>query len=352
MTRLFREGGPHRIRRSGRDTYSFSIAIPPDEDGLIGRECRGPDCAPAYFKVRPGTGLTNQSEAFCPYCRVADDPGHFMTQGQVEYGKRIVEREAAAGFQRAMRDALRLGPSGRRQLGGGFLSIDVSLKPSRLPHVGRPIEEELRRDVTCPHCGLEHAVFGLATWCADCGRDIFNTHLAAELGVLRKMLAVVDERRATLGPRVAARDVENGLEDLVSVAEAVLKALARRHLLSSGRARDEVEEVFERRVRNGFQNLARAKDLFAAMTGAVIGRALEQHEFGAVCEVLEKRHPIAHNLGVVDRKYLARARAGELAGREVGVTAAEVVRAIDSVELVLVDAWTQLFGTPPADEPS
>lgn len=35
MTRLFREGGPHRILRSGRFAYTFSITIPPDEDGLL-----------------------------------------------------------------------------------------------------------------------------------------------------------------------------------------------------------------------------------------------------------------------------------------------------------------------------
>ena len=45
--------------------------------------------------------------------------------------------------------------------------------------------------------------------------------------------------------------------------------------------------------------------------------------------VFEKRHPITHNLGVIDRKYLERVRSGELEGREVRITPWEVEQAIE-----------------------
>lgn len=343
---FFTQGGPHNIRKTGLDEYTFSISVPPDEDGMVGRDCPNDDCCPGYFKVRSGTGITDgQIEAFCPYCRSAAEPSDFLTQSQIGYGKRIVEREAAKGIERSLRDALRLGPSGWRKLADGLFSMEISMKPARVPFVGRPLEEELRRDVKCPRCGLEHAVFGLATWCADCGTDIFTVHLGAELSVLRKMVEAADGRGSTLGPRVAARDVENALEDLVSVLEAVLKALARRHLVSNGRSLEEAETLLERQVRNGFQSLIRARELVAAHTGATLGRDRSEQDLVGLAAILEKRHPIAHNLGVVDRKYLERIRSGELAGREVRVTADEMRQAIDQIESLLTDVYRQLFAS-------
>lgn len=340
---LFREGGPHNIRKTGPDQHTFSITIPSDDDGLVGRECPVDACAPAYFKVKSGTGIIDLNVAYCPYCRTAAEPSDFTTAAQKAYATRILEREVAQGLNRVVRNAIGIGPSGKRKLGAGLISIELSMKPARLPPVGRPLEEELRRDVHCEHCGLDHAVFGLATWCPDCGRDVFISHVSAEMEVLRKVLNAVDSRRETLGPRVAARDVENTLEDVVSVCEAVLKAVTRRHLLSLGKTEDEVTDILEKRVRNGFQNLERARERLQEFTGATIGRVLQESDFAFLVGVLEKRHPIAHNLGVVDRKYLAKVRTGEVEGREVRVTADEVGRAIDLAESCLADVCLQLF---------
>lgn len=341
---LFKQGGPHKIRKTDRNEYTFSISIPPDEDGMVGRECPDDQCCPGYFKVQSGTGiLEGQTEAFCPYCRRSAEPSDFVTESQIEYGKRIVEREATKGIDRELRNALRLGASGRRRLGGGMFSMEISMGTASLPFVGRPLEEEIRRDIACPGCGLKHAVYGLATWCADCGADIFPVHLSEELSVLRRMAEASEERRTTLGPRVGARDVENALEDLVSVLEAVLKTLTRRHLTSKGCSGDDADTLLERQVRNGFQNLIRARELLTTHTGALLGRLLSEPEFGTLAALLEKRHPIAHNLGVVDRKYLGRIRSGELAGREIRVTADEVRQAIEAVQSVLTDVHVQLF---------
>jgi hypothetical protein len=111
-------------------------------------------------------------------------------------------------------------PHETTEFGGGFISVELNYKPGSKPPIRYPYEEELRRDVTCSRCALEHAVFGLATWCPNCGADILPTHAALELDVLRTALGGVDQRRERLGARVAARDVENALEDAVSIFEA------------------------------------------------------------------------------------------------------------------------------------
>jgi hypothetical protein len=58
----------------------------------------------------------------------------------------------------------------------------------------------------------------------------------------------------------------------------------------------------------------------------------------------EKRHPITHNLGIVDRKYLARVESGELHGREIRVSVTEVEAAIEATSTVLTTLYRRLFG--------
>jgi hypothetical protein len=62
----------------------------------------------------------------------------------------------------------------------------------------------------------------------------------------------------------------------------------------------------------------------------------------------EKRHPITHNLGVVDRKYLERVHSGELQGREIRITPDEVVEAIGLCGRVFADIYAKLFSIVPA----
>jgi len=165
MTRkLFRPGGPLNIQDLGADQFRASITLPRDEDGRLGRECPDESCSPGSFKVKLGTGITGgQTVAYCPYCRHEQAPDQFATREQQRYAKDLVMREAQRGVDDMVRDAFGLGSSGRRKLGGGLISMEISLKSTPLPYVRPPVEDEVRRDVVCPRCGLDHTVFGLAT---------------------------------------------------------------------------------------------------------------------------------------------------------------------------------------------
>jgi hypothetical protein len=327
--KLFREGGPLNVRRTGPDQYTMKITPPADAGGRVGRECPNEECSPGYFKVTPGTGITTgHVEAFCPYCRHAAPPEEFATREQLRFAKDLVMREARNGIDRMVRDAFGLGPSNRRTQGrGGLVSMEISYKPGARHSVRPPLEEQVRRDVVCPHCGLDHSVYGLATWCADCGADVFLTHANAELAVVAKMLGDVDRRRETLGERIAAKDLENCLEDTVSIFEAVLKILVRRALRQRGVASEDLEQTF-RGIGAGFQNVDRA----AAFLGETFQLAdlpgLSSAERDRLAGIFEKRHPITHNLGVIDRKYLEKAAAAVREAREISVNAGEITEAL------------------------
>jgi len=341
---LFREGGPYRVRKTGHDSYEMSISIPPGPDGMLARECPRQDCSPAYFRVRPGTGITDsQIQAFCPYCRHSAKPSEFFTKAQVEYAKDTVSDEVTGAVEGMIRDALDLGPSGRKKIDGGLFSMEISFNPDRRTPPSRPIEEELRRDLTCPGCGLEHAVFGLATWCPDCGADLFLEHVRKEFEVVGKILAAIPDRRTALGARVAARDAENALEDTVSIFETVLKIMTSRHLLAKGQSHQEAVQIFYKTVRNTYQNVGSASQTFKELLGAELFQGFDDAERQELDSVFAMRHPIAHNLGIVDRRYLDRVRSGELEGREISANPGRIERTMKLAQRVLEQAYARVF---------
>jgi hypothetical protein len=210
----------------------------------------------------------------------------------------------------------------------------------------RPFEEALQRTLVCPKCGLDHAVFGLAVWCPDCGADIFLTHVETELQVLQSMLSDIARRGKDLGHRIAARDVENCLEDVVSVYEAVLRAMVARELRSRGHEPEEVLDILKRRVGNKLQSVPFSQETIQQLLGVNLFESFQQDEVDRLRQTFEKRHPITHNLGVVDRKYLERLRTEEREGREILVTSAEVSAAIAFVPKVVADFHSRLFNSP------
>jgi hypothetical protein len=334
MSELFKEGGPYKIRRVGPDKHTMSISVPPDEDGRVARECVDDRCSPGYFKVKLGTGLKDQKEAFCPYCRKGAPPADFLTKEQKRYAYDVFKREAILAVGDHMRESLGLSHDNRRRLASGLISVDIEMKPPSPPPVRRPYEDILKRDLVCPHCGLDHSVYGFAFWCPDCGRDIFTTHVQAEIAMVVAMLGDVERRREVLGSRVAAADVDNALEDLVSIFEATLKIEIRRSCRCRGMDEEKIAEVLGG-IGSRLQNVANAEELVPKSCEGVLLYDGDVAVTDRLRRVFQKRHPITHNLGVIDKKYLERVRAGGEEGTEVRVTKSEVEETARDVFAVL-----------------
>jgi hypothetical protein len=342
MSDLFREGGPHKIQKTGPDQHTFSINLPVDGDGRIARECPNSVCSPGEFKVKPGTGITTGQEiVYCPYCRGEAEPSDYTTKEQIRYAKDIAISEAHDGIHRILKSGLGLDSQGKRKLtSGGLLDVSLELKPSRKPHVRRPYAEILRRDLVCPNCTLDHSVFGLATWCSDCGCDIFSTHILGEVQVVRIILGDVPRREETLGKRIAAKDIENALEDLVSIFEAALKYEIRRYARSIGESDAKVEDRMNK-IGSRLQSVRNAEQLLPTHCGVGFD-GVDRSIMDQLDGLFQKRHPITHNLGVVDRKYLERIRTHEQEGKEISVTRSELLDASGLVFFLLEDFHLRL----------
>ncbi len=304
--KLFKEGD-HNIRRVSPNEYSMTLAL--DEDGRLARECPNNECSPGYFKVKVGTGITEgQESAFCPYCRMEANPGDFITKEQLRYAEDHISQvedhisqEVQEEIENTVKSAVELGASGKIRVEGDLFPRRMSPKSI----IRRPFEEEVRRDIICPYCGLKHSVYGLAIWCADCGHDVLLTHIEAEISVVSIMLGDMERRRAQLGARVAAKDLENCLEDTVSIFEAVLRVLVKRYLRDTGLSEDKLDNFFKK-LRNGFQNVHRSIDIFSKEIGIPLFIESSADEIDELSYIFEKRHPITHNLGVVDNNTFAK----------------------------------------------
>jgi len=161
---------------------------------------------------------------------------------------------------------------------------------------------------------------------------------------VKSMLSDVDRRREQLGARVAARDVENALEDTVSIFEAVLRAMTRRYMKNSGVSDEEIEDVLKKRVGNRYQSVQRASDVCKQEFNVELFEHCSEREVETFRKTFEKRHPITHNLGIIDRQYLEKVRSGELKGRDVPVVVEEIEGAITFSIKVLRSLHSHLFG--------
>jgi hypothetical protein len=295
---------------------TFSISLQADADGWLGRECPQEGCK-RYFKVTPGTGLKDIQTCRCPYCGHEGASDTFHTQAQVDHALSVIKNTVVGAF---LEDLKSLEFSHR---GGG---IGLSMKVTGAPPIIRGYsEKDLETEIVCDACTLRYAIYGVFGFCADCGAHNNLSILDANLRLVTKMLTLA----ATVDADVARNLIENALEDCVSAFDgwgrAVCEAFA-------AKAADPPKAS-----KVSFQNIKRTKDAlkihFCFNADAVIGTG----KVDALHRAFQKRHLLAHRMGVVDDDYLR--QAGDTSAREgqrVTVASSEVEETASGVR-----AWAE-----------
>lgn len=286
----------------------FSISIPPDEDGLIGRECPVPECE-SYFKIQPGTGLKGENlPCHCPYCGHAAGPDKFFTKAQVEYAQSVVLNQVTGAL---LKDLKSLEFNHRPR--GGF-GIGISMKVSGQPTPIRNYrEKQLETEVVCEQCALRYMIYGVFGFCPDCGVHNSLQILKTNLQLVEKMLAVAETQEQA----VARSLIENGLEDCVSAFDGFGREICRVHAKASTDPA-KVEKV-------SFQNLEGANQNVKELFKANLAAGLTGDEWKAAVQGFQKRHLLSHTMGVVDAEYVRKSGDTQaVVGRKVGIDVGEV----------------------------
>ncbi|MEW6114954.1 MAG: hypothetical protein AB1664_22685, partial [Thermodesulfobacteriota bacterium] len=286
----------------------FEIPLPVDEDGYLGRECPNVDCT-GYFKIVPGTGLRGITECHCPYCGHTADQSEFATQDQVEYAKSVAIRKITEAFIEDFKSLeFDIKPKGSFGIG-----LSLKVKPGR-PH---PIhwyrEKALETHIECSNCTLKYAVFGVFAFCPDCGQHNSLQILRKNLELVAKMLDMACSADAELAERL----VENALEDCISAFDGFAREICRVRGKASTDP-DMAEKV-------SFQNLGRGKQNVSTLFGLDLAAGLTDDEWRTAVRAFQKRHLLAHKMGVVDEEYVRKSGdADAVVGRKIKIGANEV----------------------------
>ena len=288
---------------------SISIPIPADENGFTGRECPQPDCE-GYFKFEFGTGLKGEGlPCHCPYCGHAAGHDQFWTKAQFEYAESVAMRK----ITNALHKDLKKLEFDHKPKGAFGIGISMKVKPGRPTPIHYYREEQLETEVVCDNCTLRYSVYGVFAFCPDCGQHNSPQILDKNLEVVAKMLDLATGAEKSLAEKL----IENALEDCVSAFDGFGRELCRVH---ANRARDPA-----RAEKMRFQNLEGARTAYLDLFGIDLSADLGPEEWRAAVTAFQKRHLVAHKLGVVDQDYITKTGdARAVVGRKIVIGADEV----------------------------
>lgn len=288
----------------------FSIRIEPDENGYIGREC--PACE-KYFKIKFGTGLPDATDCHCPYCNFIDSQSVFHTKQQIEYAQSVVLNEFSNNLINQLKKFEKTPDK------NAFISIGISVEGEPIPIVSYS-ETELEEYITCSNCTLDYTIYGVFGYCPDCGIHNSLQILNANYDLILKIL----DLSLNADPAIKAKLIENSLEDTISAFD--------------GFGREYCSSI----PKISFQNIVAAKDKLLRELGFDISTKIEANQWQFICEQFQKRHLIAHKMGVIDEDFVVKTGcSSSLIGRKVSVTEVEVrnlIEALKHIAIILVNS--------------
>lgn len=294
----------NNLRRLGNQV---SVPIKADEEGYLGRECPNEECL-GYFKITPGTGVKGPAPCYCPYCGHCGEANTFFTQEQIEYAKSVVLRKITDAIHADLK-SLEFDHKPR-----GAFGIGISMKVQRSSP--QPIrvyrEKQLETEVVCDHCTLRYAIYGVFGWCPDCGTHNSFQILGKNIELARKELALAE----TADRELADYLVGDALENLVAAFDGFGREIC------SQKAAD-----------IHFQNLSGARRRVQDAFGFDFAGGIPAEEWERACRVFQKRHLLAHKMGVVDADYIQKANdPNAVLGRKIVVSREEVIWSIGMIE--------------------
>jgi len=291
------------LRRLG-DTFSIPINI--DDDGYLGREC--PECE-EYFKITPGTGITEgEPPCHCPYCGHCADQDQFFTNAQIKYAESVVMKQVSNALVKDLKSLeFDIKPKGAFGIG---MSMEVKSQPMR---IRRYSEIELEEEVVCDNCTLRYTVFGSFAFCPDCGRHNSRQILDKNIDLALKMIGLANDVDVELGKQLIADALENGVSAFDGFGREICRVYKNK-ASNPGKAE-----------KMSFQNLTRAQQKVVNLFGIDLCTAIDTSDWAFVTRCFQKRHVLAHRMGVVDDAYMQTTNdPNEAVGRKVSITANEV----------------------------
>jgi hypothetical protein len=304
----------------------IEVPMRSDAEGYFGRECPEKNCL-GYFKVTPGTGVKGPAPCHCPYCGHRGDQRTFWTPEQLEYAKSVALRRITEAVIKDLKSLEFSYNPPRGSFGIGF-SMKVEGRPHPIRHYR---EKRLETEVICDNCTLRYAIYGAFGFCPDCG--VHNSHqiLAKNLDLAEKQITLARQVDTDLANHLTG----NALEDAVSSFDGFGRETCRIRA-ASATSPSKAENL-------SFQNLAGARQKVQDLFNIDLAANITSDEWNFACRCFQKRHVLAHNMGVVDDAYLrATADPRAIAGRKIAIDTEEVVNLVSLLRKIGAALLAQL----------
>jgi hypothetical protein len=292
----------------------ISVPMEPDEDGYFGREC--PKCE-SYFKITLGTGLKGDGlPCHCPYCGHTEGHDHFWTPEQLEYAQSVAMRQ----LMHAVRKDLKAMEFDIKPKGMFGIGVSLKVKDGPLPPIQHYREKRLETEVLCDNCTLKYMIYGVFAFCPDCRTHNSLQILTKNLELAEKQVALATQVESELSDHLIA----DALENAVSTFDGFGREACRVH---AGRANNPAKAE-----KMSFQNPAGARTNVQQLFGKDFAQHIDPADWDFLIRCFQKRHLLAHSMGVVDEAYLTKTGdTTSVEGRKVKITGDEVKRLAENL---------------------
>src|ERR1017187_6564678 len=224
----------------------------------------------------------------------------------IEYSRSVASRKIAEGVRQGLRSM---------GFGRGPFGIRISTRMGRSApgQIRWYREKKLETEIVCDQCGLRYAIYGVFGWCPDCGVHNSFQILTKNLEIATKRLALA-ESEADLAEALVA----DALSGIVSGFDGF-----GRELCTDGDNRA------------SFQNLEGGRNRVRQQFGFDMAEAVTEEEWRSACRSFQKRHLLAHRMGVIDEEYVQKAcDPSAVVGRKATLAPEEVTALVGVVERI------------------
>lgn len=296
----------------------ISVSIPKDEEGYLGRECPQENCL-GYFKIKPGTGLSGADlPCVCPYCGYKGPTNTFWTQEQIKYAKSVAMKKIGD----ALRADLKKLEFESKPQGSFGIGISMKFKPGKPNPIFQYREKQLETNIVCNNCTLHYSVYGLFTFCPDCGDHNSLQILQKNLDLVRKQIALSE---TIIDSDFRRHLIEDALENCVSSFDGFARESCRvRASFSTDIA--QVQYI-------SFQNLSKASSKLKTLFNIDFKGSVSRTEWNQCHIAFMQRHLLAHRSGVVDQQYLDETNdTSNILGRRISIRPDELLKLTNIIE--------------------
>ncbi|MBI4849895.1 MAG: hypothetical protein HY808_15200 [Nitrospirae bacterium] len=308
------------FRHFRRLEEGIKVALPTDENGLTGRECPKPECL-GNFNVKFGTGLKGENlPCHCPYCGHIAPHDKFWTPEQNEYVHSIATNEVSKALKALTQDWDR---DLRQRTKNSFIKMSMEFKGGHHP-IRYYQEKQLETNVVCDSCTLEYSIYGVFAFCPDCGVHNSLQILHKNFELVEKEIVLAQNANDT---ELAKHLIEDGLENAVSAFDGFGRASCFA-FADKASNKEQAKDI-------SFQNIVNAKNRVQTLYGFNLAEPLDDEQWAFVARCFQKRHLLAHTMGVIDEDYIKKANdPSAVLGRKITIDAEEARQLINLLDIV------------------